>query len=99
MRRSGMPGLFAGDIMGFLVSLVRIVARKGRARRCIGWRETTATIVGVSWRAQLTFPRPEAEIAYTYRIDGGFYGGVIQSLSVSKAQRRTMPAAVPRETV
>jgi|SRR5207245_6883402 len=76
MRRSGMPGLFAGDIIGFLVSLVRIVTRKGRARRCSGWRETTATIVSVSWRAQLTFPRPEAEIAYTYRIDGGFYGGV-----------------------
>ena len=68
--------LFADDIIGFLVSLVRIVARKGRARRCSSWRETTATIVGVGWRAQITFPRPEADIVYVYRIDGIFYDGV-----------------------
>jgi hypothetical protein len=52
------------------------VARKWRARRYSGWRETTATIVGVSWQAQSYLPRPDAEIVYTYRIDGGFYGGV-----------------------
>ncbi len=71
-----LSGWFADNIIGFLVSLVRIVARKWRARRCSGWRKTTATIVGVSWQAQSYLPRPDAEIVYTYRIDGGFYGGV-----------------------
>ena len=71
-----MPSLFAGDIIGFLVSLARIVARKWRSRRCSSWRETTATIVRVVWRAQLISPRPEAEILYTYRMDGRFYRGV-----------------------
>ena len=71
-----MPSLLAGDIIGFLISLARIVARKWRSRRCSSWRETTATIVGVSWQAQSYLPRPDAEIVYTYRIDGGFYGGV-----------------------
>jgi hypothetical protein len=71
-----MLSWFADNIAGFVVSLVRILLRKLRARRCTGWRETTATIVGVNWQAQSYFPRPDAEIVYTYRIDGGFYGGV-----------------------
>jgi hypothetical protein len=69
-------GWFADYIMGFLVSLVRIQLRNWRARRCFGWPKVTATIVGVSWQAQYYMPRPDAEIVYTYHIDGGFYGGV-----------------------
>jgi hypothetical protein len=68
-------GWFADNILGFLVSLFRIAARKWRARRYKSWREVTATIVGVSWQRQSYFPHPDAQIVYTYRVDGGFYGG------------------------
>jgi len=71
-----MGGWFVDIFVGYLVSLVRIIVRTRRSRRCSSWRETTATIVGVSWQAQSWLPRPDAEIVYTYRIDGGFYGGV-----------------------
>lgn len=68
-------GWFADNILGFLVSLIRIAARKWRSRRYKGWPEVTATIAGVSWQSQSYFPRPDAQIVYTYRVAGGLYGG------------------------
>ena len=68
-------GWFADNILGFLVSLIRIEARKWRARRYKSWPEVAATIAGVSWQSQSYFPRPDAQIVYTYRVAGGFYGG------------------------
>jgi hypothetical protein len=71
-----MVGWYLDVLVGYLISFFRIVARKRRARRCNGWVETTATIVGISCRTTFFLPRPIAEIVYTYHIDGGFYGGV-----------------------
>jgi hypothetical protein len=71
-----MVGWYLDVLVGYLISLFRIVARGRRARRCNGWVETTATIVGISCRTAFFLPRPIAEIVYTYHFDGGFYGGV-----------------------
>ena len=71
-----MGGWFVDIFVGYLISLFKMAARERKARRCKDWRETTATIVGTSWRAQAFIPRPIAEIIYTYHFDGGFYGGV-----------------------
>jgi hypothetical protein len=71
-----MVGWYLDVVVGYFMSLLRMVARRLRARRSIDWRETTATVVGASCRTTLFLPRPVAEIVYTYRIDGGFYGGV-----------------------
>ena len=70
-----MGGWFADNILGFLVSLIRIASRKWRARYYKTWPEVTATIVGVRWQRQSYFRRPDAQIVYTYRIDGSLYGG------------------------
>ena len=70
-----MGGWFADVIVGYFITLFRIVARILRARRSKGWREITATVAGTSCQTSSYMPRPVAEIVYTYRIDGGFYGG------------------------
>jgi hypothetical protein len=59
-----------------LITLFRIVARTLRARRSKAWREITATVAGATCQSSSYMPRPVAEIVYTYRVDGGFYGGV-----------------------
>jgi hypothetical protein len=71
-----MGGWYADIIVGYFITLFRIVVRILRARRSKGWHEITATVAGASCQTSLYMPRPVAEIVYTYRIDGGFYGGV-----------------------
>jgi hypothetical protein len=71
-----MGGWFADIFVGYVISLFKKAARKWRARRCIGWPKTMATIAGSSCQTQSYMPRPVAEIVYTYHFDGGFYGGV-----------------------
>jgi hypothetical protein len=71
-----MGGLVLDILIGYVVTFFRILVRNRRARRCRGWREVEATVVGVSWQAEAVFPRPDAKIVYTYHVDGGFYGGV-----------------------
>jgi hypothetical protein len=67
---------FLGEFVGSLISLFRMFAGKLRARRSSDWRATTATVAGASCQISSFLPRTVAEIVYTYRIDGGFYGGV-----------------------
>jgi hypothetical protein len=78
-RHEGV-GVIGGDLLGvligFLVSLFSMIVRTLRARRTSDWREAMATVVGASSQRSSFPPRPVAEIVYTYRIDGGFYGGV-----------------------
>jgi hypothetical protein len=69
-------GDLLGVLLGFLVSLFSMIVRKLRARRTSDWREAVATVVGASCQKSPFLPRPVAEIVHTYRIDGGFYGGV-----------------------
>lgn len=71
-----MAGWYLDVFIGYLVSLFRMIVRDLRARRTVSWRETTATVSGASCQTSFFLPRPVAEIVYTYRIDGGFYGGV-----------------------
>jgi hypothetical protein len=71
-----MAGWYLDVFIGYLVSLFRMIVRDLRARRTASWRETTATVSGASCQTSSFLPRPVAEIVYTYRIDGGFYGGV-----------------------
>jgi hypothetical protein len=71
-----MGGWFADVIVGYFITLLRIISRILRTRRSKGWREITATVSGASSRTSSYMPRPVAEIVYTYRLDGGFYGGV-----------------------
>ena len=70
-----MGGWYADVIVGYFITLLRIVARILRARRSKGWREITATVAGASCQTSLFMPRPVAEIVYTNRINGGFSGG------------------------
>jgi hypothetical protein len=71
-----MGGWFLDVFVGYFITFVRIIARIQRTRRTKGWRETTATVSGASYQVSAFLPRPIAEVVYTYRIDGGFYGGV-----------------------
>jgi hypothetical protein len=71
-----MAGWYLDVFIGYLISLFRMIVRDVRARRTNEWRETTATVSGASCQTSSFLPRPVAEIVYTYRIDGGFYGGV-----------------------
>ena len=70
-----MGGWFVDVFVGYFVTLFRIVARILRTRRSKGWREITATVSGASSQTSSYMPRPVAEIVYTYRLDGSFYGG------------------------
>jgi Protein of unknown function (DUF3592) len=72
----GALGWFADVIVGYIITLIRIVVRRLRARESKDWQEITATVCGSSCRSSSYMPRPVAEIVYTYRVDGGFYGGV-----------------------
>jgi hypothetical protein len=69
-------GWFADVIVGYFITLFKICARLLRSRNSKGWRETSATVAGATCQMSFYMPRPVAEITYTYRIDGGFYGGV-----------------------
>src|SRR5579864_8164024 len=71
-----MAGWFADVFVGSLITLYRILTRSVRARKTLNWPEVTATISGVSCQTQAYMPRPVAEIVYTYRFEGGLYGGV-----------------------
>jgi hypothetical protein len=71
-----MGGWFVDIFVGYVITFCRIIARSLRARRRKDWCETSATVVGASCQTQSYMPRPVAEIVYTYRFDGGFYGGV-----------------------
>ena len=71
-----MVGWYLDVLVGYVISLFRMIARKRRAGRCMGWRETTATIVGIDCKASPFLSRPVVEFVYTYHLDGGFYGGV-----------------------
>jgi hypothetical protein len=76
MGGSFVGGWFADVFVGYFVTLYRIVGRILRARKSKGWHEITATVSGASCQSSSYMPRPVAEIVYTYRINGGFYGGV-----------------------
>jgi hypothetical protein len=69
-------GWFLDVFVGYFITMLRIVARIHRARKSCDWGRTTATVCGASSHSSSYLPRPAAEIVYTYRIDGGFYGGV-----------------------
>jgi len=71
-----MAGWFADVVVGYFITLFRIVARILRGRKSKGWHEITATVSGASCQSSSYMPRPVAEIVYTYRINGGFYLGV-----------------------
>ena len=71
-----MGGWYADVLVGYVISLFRMITRKLRTSRSKGWREALATVVGASCQESWYLPRPVAEIIYTYRVDGGFYGGV-----------------------
>jgi hypothetical protein len=71
-----MGGWFADVIVGYFITLFRILARILRARKGTAWRETTATVAGASCQTSSYLPRPVAEVVYTYHVDGDFYGGV-----------------------
>lgn len=71
-----MGGWFVDVIFGYFITLFRILARIRRTNRSKAWREVTATICGATCQTQSYAPRPIAEIVYTYRVDGGLYGGV-----------------------
>ncbi len=71
-----MGGWFVDVIVGYFITLFRILVRIRRASKSKTWREVTAAVAGASCQTQAYAPRPVAEITYTYRIDGGFYGGV-----------------------
>jgi len=71
-----VAGWFLDVWVGYLVSLVMIQVRKRRSHRYSNWRETPATILGVSWRELFWMERPVVEFVYAYHIEGGFYGGV-----------------------
>jgi hypothetical protein len=71
-----MVGWYLDVLVGYVISLFRMIARKRRAGRCKGWRETTATIAGIDCKASPFLSRPVVEFVYTYHLDGGFYGGV-----------------------
>lgn len=69
-------GWYADVVVGYLITLFKILARTLKMRRSESWREATASVAGASCQTSLYMPHPVAEIVYTYRIDGGFYGGV-----------------------
>lgn len=71
-----MAGWFVDVFVGYVITLYRILTRSVRARKTLNWPEVTATICGVSCQTQAYMPRPVAEIVYTYRFEGGVYGGV-----------------------
>ena len=71
-----MGGWFADVIFGYFVTLFRIAYRIVRARKSEGWPAITATVTGASCQTSSYMRRPIAEIVYTYRFEGGFYGGV-----------------------
>jgi len=71
-----MGGWFVDVIVGYFITIFRILARIWRTNRSKGWREVTATICGATCQTQSYAPRPIAEIVYTYRVDGEFSGGV-----------------------
>ena len=71
-----MGGWFVDFIVGYFITLFRILARIRRTNRSKAWREVTATICGATCQTQSYAPRPVAEIDYTYRVEGRFYGGV-----------------------
>jgi hypothetical protein len=69
-------GWFLDVFVGYLITAYRIIVRVARGRKSNGWPEATATVCGASCETQSYMPRPVAEIVYTYRFEGGFYGGV-----------------------
>jgi len=71
-----MAGWYMDVIVGYFVTLFRILTRILRVRKSKGWHEITATVSGASCQSSDYMPRPFAEIVYTYRVNGGFYGGV-----------------------
>lgn len=71
-----MGGWFVDVIVGYFVTLYRILARNLRVRESREWTESMATVAGASCQCSLYMPRPVAEIVYTYHSNGGFYGGV-----------------------
>lgn len=71
-----MGGWFLDVFVGYLITLYRIIARSARARRNKTWPEASAVVCGIRSESQPYMPRPVAEIVYTYRFEGGFYGGV-----------------------
>lgn len=71
-----MGGWFVDVFVGYLITLCRIVARSRRARKSKTWPEASAVVCGINCPSQGYMPRPAAEIAYTYRFEGGYYGGV-----------------------
>jgi hypothetical protein len=71
-----MGGWFADVFVGYFITLFRMVARSLRARKSKSWHEITATVSGASCQSSSYMPRPVAEIVYTYRFNGDFYGGV-----------------------
>jgi predicted SprT family Zn-dependent metalloprotease len=70
-----MGGWFLDVIVGYFIALLRILARNLRARKSRDWREITATVAGASCQSSFLMEHRVAEIVYTYRCDGGFYGG------------------------
>lgn len=71
-----MGGWFVDVFVGYVITLCRIVARAVRARKSKTWPEVSAVVCGIRCQSQPYMPRPVAEIVYTYRFEGGFYGGV-----------------------
>jgi Protein of unknown function (DUF3592) len=71
-----MGGWFVDIVVGYLITLFRIISRSVRALRSKDWHEASAVVSGASCQSQAYMPRPVAEIVYTYRFVGGFYGGV-----------------------
>ena len=71
-----MGDWFVDIVVGYVITLCRIIARSLQVRRSKDWRETSASVAGASRQTQALIPRPVAEIVCTYHFDGGFYGGV-----------------------
>ena len=71
-----MGGWFVDILVGYVITFCRIIARSRRERTTKDWCETSAIVVGARCQTQAYMPRPVAEVVYTYRFAGGFYGGV-----------------------
>ncbi|MGH9736563.1 MAG: hypothetical protein ACRD8A_18480 [Candidatus Acidiferrales bacterium] len=71
-----MAGWHLDVVIGYLITLCKRLARMWRSHATSDWQKVNATLCGANVLSKTLLPRSLVEIVYTYRLQGGFYGGV-----------------------